>query len=40
MKIFSIIIIILSYFTQTFTILMFYIIGIGQNVDIYPSKRL
>ena len=37
-KIFSIII--LSFFTQNCMILMFYIIGIGQNVDIYPSKRL
>ncbi len=37
-KIFSIFI--LSFFTQNCLILMFYIIGIGQNVDIYPSKRL
>ncbi len=27
-------------FTENPTILMFYVIGIGQNVDIYPSKRL
>ncbi len=37
-KIFSIII--LSFFTQNCLILMFYFRGIGQNVDIYPSKRL
>ncbi len=30
---------ILSLFTQNCMILIFYIIGIGQNVDIYPSKR-
>ncbi len=29
-----------SLFTQHFTILMFYIIVIGQDVDIKPSKRL
>ncbi len=28
------------FFTQNCMILMFYILGIGQNVDIYPSKRL
>ncbi len=27
-------------FTQNCKIVMFYIIGIGQNVDIFPSKRL
>ena len=31
---------ILYFFTQICMILMFYFIGIGQNVDIYPSKRL
>jgi hypothetical protein len=30
----------LSFFTQNCKILMFYFIGIGQNIDIYPSKRL
>ena len=35
-KIFSTII--LSFFTQNCMILMFYIIGIGQNVDIHPLK--
>ncbi len=32
-------IIILSFFNQNGKILMFFL-GIGQNVDIYPSKRL
>ncbi len=31
---------ILHFFTQNCNISMFYIIHIGQNVDIYPSKRL
>ncbi len=31
---------ILYFFTQNLKILMFYNIGIGQNVDIYSSKRL
>ena len=31
---------ILYFFTQNCMILMIYIIDIGQNVDIYPSKRL
>jgi hypothetical protein len=31
---------ILYFFTQNCMILMFYVIGIGQNVDIYPSKQL
>ncbi len=31
---------ILYCFTQNCRILMFYFISIGQNVDIYPSKRL
>jgi hypothetical protein len=31
---------ILSFFTQNCKIFMFYCIGKGQNVDIYPSKRL
>ncbi len=30
---------ILYFFTQNCRILMFYIISIGQNVDIYISKR-
>ncbi len=30
----------LYFFTQNLKILMFYIIGKGQNVDIYSSKRL
>ncbi len=29
-----------TFFTQNWKILMFYFIGIGKNVDIYPSKRL
>ncbi len=29
---------ILYFFTQNCMILMFYLIGVGQNVDIYPSK--
>jgi hypothetical protein len=29
-----------TFFTQNGKIIMFYIIGIGQNVDIYPSKQL
>ena len=29
-----------TFFSQNCMILMFYILGIGQNVDIYPSKRL
>ncbi len=37
-KIFSIII--LSFFTQNSTILMFCIIDIDPGVDIYPSNRL
>ncbi len=37
-KIFSIYI--LSFFTQNCKILIFYIISIGQIIDIYPSKRL
>jgi hypothetical protein len=31
---------ILYFFTQNWRILMFYILSIGQNVDIYPSKQL
>ncbi len=31
---------ILYFFTQNCNILMFYIVDIGHNVDIYPSKRL
>jgi hypothetical protein len=31
---------ILYFFTQNWKILMFYIVGIGRNVDIYSSKRL
>ena len=31
---------ILYFFTQNCMILIFYLIVIGQNVDIYPSKRL
>ncbi len=31
---------ILSFFTQNCKILMSYILGLGQNVDIHPLKRL
>ncbi len=31
---------ILSFFTQNCKIFMFYFTGKGQNIDIYPSKRL
>ncbi len=31
---------ILSFFTQNCKALMFYIIGIGQNIDIYSSQQL